>query len=507
MTERRANLIQLILTAAIAAALLYRQHLMVLNEDVIWLLVQASRLLDGGRFGTDFIEINTPPALLLYLPAALLQRLLGLSMASAHLVATTAMALGLIAATVAQLRPTLAQRGMTALLWPVAQGIAAAFAVQAYHFGQRDCLVILFLLPFLVLQAIRDKGERPAAWLQGLAGALAALAIAVKPHYAPLLLVLFVLRWKRDGFWHSLLAIDIKALILAAIGLAALSFLLFPEWLDMVRFAWRFYRPEGRSLATLLSDLARQRWPILAVLLIAAALWRGLPKTAPLRPVTAYLFVAAPCLLLAHLLQGRGYAYHLIPFELAVELAALLAIVSVLVPTRQQTGPALVVSLGLMVLSLIGIRTTLTSGLTAAEMTRNPVVSAIGALDRGHGMVIFDTRNTPAIFAADLKGTPIAARIQSLWLLKSAVALADTPEGQRGLEAIENNIIGDFVRYQPDVVVINPDVRLADGRDVLTHLTARSGFAALWRGYRLALANVATGSAGDRKVDIYTRAP
>jgi len=507
MTERRANHTQLILTAAIAAALLYRQHLMVLNEDVIWLLVQAGRLLDGGRFGADFIEINTPPALLLYLPAALLQRLLGLSMASAHLAATTAMALGLIGATVAQLRPTLAQRGMTAVSWPIGQGIAIAFAVQAYHFGQRDCLVILLLLPFLVLQAIRDKGERAAVWLQGLAGALAALAVAVKPHYAPLLLVLFLLRWRRDGFWRGLLATDIKALILAAICLAALSFILFPEWLDMVRFAWRFYRPEGRSLATMLGDLIGQRWPVLMVLLIAAALWRGLPKTAPLRPVMSYLFIAAPCLLLAYLLQGRGYAYHLIPFELVVELAALLAIVSVLVPTRQKTGPALFVSLGLMVLGLVGIRTTQTSGLTAEEMAGNPVVSAVGALDQGHGMVIFDTSNTPAIFAAHLKGTQIAARIQSLWLLKSAVALAATSEGQRGLEMIERDIIADFERYQPDVVVINPDLRLADGKDVLGHLTARSDFAALWRGYRLAQANVATGALSGRKVDIYTRAP
>lgn len=504
MTEQRANFLQMMLTAAIAAVLLYRQHLMVLNEDVIWLLVQAGRLLDGGRFGSDFIEINTPPALLLYLPAALLQRFLGLSMAAAHLAATTAMVVGLVAATMAQLRPTLAQREMSAVLWPVAQGIAIAFAVQAYHFGQRDCIVILLLLPFLALQATRSKGERPAIWAQGLAGALAALAIAIKPHYAPLLVVLFLLRWRRNGFWRSLLATDIKALILAAIAIAILSFTLFPEWLDMVRFAWRFYRPEGRSLSAMLGDLISQRWPIFAVLAIAMVLWRGMPKTAPLRRFMSYLFLAAPCLLLSYLLQGRGYAYHLIPFELVVELAALLAITSVLVPTRQQTLPAFFVSLGLLALSLVGIRTAQTSGLTAMEMAENPVVIAIESLDQGNGIVIFDTTNTPAVFAAALDDTKIAARTQSLWLLKSAVALADTLEGQRGLEDVEMQLIADFRRYQPDVVVVNPEMRLPDGKDVLGHLTARSDFAAIWAGYHLVQEKVATGASG-REVDIYAR--
>src|SRR5581483_8490869 len=44
------------------------------SEDVSWLLVAADRLIDGGRWGTDILEINTPGAVLLYLPAALAAR-------------------------------------------------------------------------------------------------------------------------------------------------------------------------------------------------------------------------------------------------------------------------------------------------------------------------------------------------------------------------------------------------------------------------------------------------
>jgi hypothetical protein len=505
MMERRARFLQMMLTAAIVAVLLYRQHLMVLNEDVIWLLVQAGRLLDGGHFGTDFIEINTPPALLLYVPAALLQRALGLSMANAHLAVTSLEAVGLVAIMAAILRPTLTQRSAGFLLWPIVQVTVLAFALQAYHFGQRDCIVVLLLLPFLAQQSVRSKGEPPARWLQGVAGALAALAVAVKPHYAPLLIVLFLLRWRHDGFWRSLLAADFKVLVLVAIGLAAFSFILFPEWFGMVRFAWRFYRPEGRPLALLLSDLGVQRWPVFAVLLIALILWFRLPKTMPLRPFLTYLLIATPCLLISYLLQGRGYAYHLISFELAVELAAFLAILSVLMRSRLQAAQVLLVSLALLGLSLLGIRTVLNSGLTAAEMMRNPVIASVTAQDRGRGMVIFDTVNTPAVFAAALAGTEIAARMQNIWLLKSAVALADTPAGRENLEAIEAGMVADFQRFQPDLVVVNPSLRLADGRDVLSHLTGRTDFAAIWRGYQLVQAKIATDASGNRMVDIYAR--
>lgn len=506
MTEQRARLIHLSLSIAIVVALLYRQHLMVLNEDVIWLLVQAGRLLDGGRFGVDFIEVNTPPALLLYLPAALLQRVAGLSMPMAHLTATSALMAGLVAATLAILRPTLALRGASHALWPIGQAVAIAFVLQAYHFGQRDCIVILLLLPFLALQTVRDKGESPSDWLQTLAGVLAALAIGVKPHYLPLLGLLFILRWARSGFWRSLSAPDIRNLVLAAIALILLSLTFFPEWLSMARFAWRFYLPEGRSIGNLVTDLAEQRWPIFAVLLIALALWCRLPRLAPLRPFVSYLLLAAPCLLFAYLLQDRGYAYHLIPFELVVELAALLAILSILPSARFAAIPAIAVSAVLLGLSLLGIGAVLSSGLMAADIIRHPVVSAIRAFDRGQGMAIFDMDNTPAIFAAPLADTKIAARTQNLWLLKSAVAKLATTDSDiaaRDLEIVEAGMITDLARFRPDVVLVNPDLRLANGSDTLSHLKRRSGFSTIWDGYHLAQAGVLTGAAGGRIVDIY----
>ena len=51
-SDRRAPLFILSLLVVVSwGILLYRQSLSILNEDVVWFLTAAGRLLDGGRFG------------------------------------------------------------------------------------------------------------------------------------------------------------------------------------------------------------------------------------------------------------------------------------------------------------------------------------------------------------------------------------------------------------------------------------------------------------------------
>src|SRR5689334_3572370 len=80
--------------AAVAALVLVLHWRAFESEDVSWLLVAAGRLIDGGRWGTDILETNTPGAVLLYLPAALAARGLPIAPLAACALWITAVLIG-----------------------------------------------------------------------------------------------------------------------------------------------------------------------------------------------------------------------------------------------------------------------------------------------------------------------------------------------------------------------------------------------------------------------------
>ncbi|WP_374366789.1 hypothetical protein [Dongia sp.] len=470
----------LLLSAAIWLICLYRQQLVILNEDVIWLIVAAGRLLDGARLGADIVEVNTPIAVLLYLPAALLMRWLHLPMAPAHHLATSLMILASLGLTAAILRPVWLGNGMRPWLWPVLQAVFLAFSLQAYHFGQRDSLVFMFLLPLIAYLAVLLTGGECRLSLRMAIGIAAALAIAIKPHYLPVAISIYGLRIWRFGFQSLLKSVDLRAAVLAGLALLAISFAIFPDWLEMVRFTIRFYLPISHDTGFLFGDFFRQRMPAIAIAAIGALLWWRLPKTAPLRPLITALLVTEPAFLLAYFLQARGYAYHLIPFEMASGLAGFLAILSLLAQPFGRARMALGVSALLAAFAVFATAALQTYNLQPERMAEDRVVAAVHRYDRGNGMALLDIRGPPAIFAIPIFGTKMAARGQSLWAIQSIERVA-APDR----DAFLQSVIADFRRFQPDVVVVNRTALLPDGRNMADRLNDEPAFAEIWSNYRL----------------------
>lgn len=470
----------LLLSAAIWLICLYRQQLVILNEDVIWLIVAAGRLLDGARLGADIVEVNTPIAVLLYLPAAFLMRWLHLPMPLAHHLATTLMLLASLGLTAAILRPVWMANGMRPWLWPVLQAAFLAFCLQAYHFGQRDSLVFMFLLPLVAHLSALLAGSDCRLSLRVAIGIAAALAIAIKPHYLPVVLAIYGLRIWRFGFLDLVKSVDLRAAVLAGLALLAISFAIFPAWLEMVRFSIRFYLPISHDTGFLISDFLRQRMPVIAIAAIGALLWWRLPKAAPLRPLITALLVTEPAFLLSYFLQARGYAYHLIPFEMACGLAGLLAILSLLAQPFGRARLALGVSALLAAFAVFATAALLTYNLRPEQMAEDPVVTAVHRYDRGNGMALLDIRGPPAIFAIPIFGTKMAARGQSLWAIQS-IDRVSAPDRAAFLQSV----VADFRRFQPDVVVLNRMVLLPDGRNMADRLNDEPAFAEIWNTYRL----------------------
>lgn len=461
----------LVLLAGVAARLQT-----ILNPDVAWLLTAAGRMLDGGGYARDFFEINMPWAIAAYIPAQLLARALGLSLAhalTAWIVLLAAhcawLCLRLTHAAPPQRRPLWAAWLLfTLLLLPLAD------------FGQKEHVIALLLLPFLFLLARPDDAGLP---LRVYVTALAAFGLYLKPHFAalaPLLLIAASWRRRSPGVLRSP---ETLVLLLAAAADAALVLLRYPEWLTCAAWARDVYAAY-RALRWDWVLLTPQTGLFAAMAL--ACLWRAWVDAA-YRALSWPLLLAALYGAAAYVLQFKGWSYQLLPALLPVSCALGLALLTP-PPAAQRLGGALAAAAAALVL-LHGVfaYSRLPRASNLAKSNLAPVALALSYAPPHSACYVFTTNMTPAFPTVVLRDLQWASRFPTLWPLP-ALAGTQLDDRRRGelTQALTASITEDFERYRPSVVMV--DLRddqfgLPRGFDILGFFLRDPRFAQEWKGY------------------------
>lgn len=439
-----------LLPAVAALAVLTVRLLSAPGVDVSALLTWAERLVDGGKPFVDFVEVNPPGSIMLYVPGVALGRVLGISPE----IATNGLVLGLIALSLHLCRSflntarTLAHNDRPALL---AAAIVILGAMPAVAFAQREHIGIIAVLPFLCVCVAEIANNRPAFWLRGIAGLLAGLSMVAKPHFALLLAAVMI---------HLVLAtrnvrhvVHVQWIAAGAVVAAYLAFTYtaYPEFystalprISDVYLGWRV------SLARLIFN------PVLMVAAIVVALEVRLHAERPLLPVTHLALTAGGVAIALFYLQGRAWPYHALP---AITLIALGLAVEA---TRR--GPALSRKTYRSLLAIAVAVPALTFAWCYKDADRdNDKVAAF--------VTAVHPRPRMLTIAEDISiGHPLVRRVDGIWThrvthLWSAfgfyqqLAMSPPPSGERlarlqgHLEAEIRELARSIEREAPDIIV------------------------------------------------------
>ncbi len=167
--------------ALFAASFVLRSHLIVVSDNVSWILHGAKVLLGEGPFHRNFFEDNPPLIVYLNTPAVLLAEGLGLTPHNAFLLAVHALAFVSYALSLRWLGPPLGSKAR-------ARGLALwlGFLLLVFpgaDFGEREHLLILFTAPYFLSMAARVDGY-PAGRMQVVPITLmAAVGLLIKPYF------------------------------------------------------------------------------------------------------------------------------------------------------------------------------------------------------------------------------------------------------------------------------------------------------------------------------------
>ena len=305
--------------AAIVLVALAERAIIETAPDVSWLLTLGERLLAGERPYIDFIEVNPPASIFLYLPALVLARVSGLSpefMVGLLVFAGTGASLGFSAR-------VLVKGGVieSRSAWPLASAFAVVLLVlPAATFAQREHIALISFLPFIACAALRAQ-NKPVAWSAAIvAGLGAALTAIIKPHFIfPVLFVAATAAFYARS-WRPLFALEnwISATLALLYGAAVIMF--YPEFIhDWVPIITAVYVAQKASLIDLFTLGAIPFW--LGGLLVIVAMKRR----AAFAPPFVLLLAASTGFFASFFAQQKGLPYHSYPMLALIFANAIVA--------------------------------------------------------------------------------------------------------------------------------------------------------------------------------------
>lgn len=281
---------------------------MVLSADLSILVAFAGRMLDGYKLSDAYYETNPPLSMIINVPVVWFSRVLETPVWHVHFFTSLFWTcLSFILTTLALRQSKLSQGMETHLLLLVF--LAAAFIAPSKSFGERDHLIFLALVPFLIVQLDLMGGAQIRPFLRIPVLCLGAIAVLIKPHYGLLPTVLLAARIIQNRDWRLWQYPDFLALSGAVIGYGVVIALYFPDFATIV-------------FPDVLELYVANRHPMVLYETSAYMLMVGLCLLAVYefkfdereKKICLFLALATLCFLLAYLVQGKGLNYHRIAF-------------------------------------------------------------------------------------------------------------------------------------------------------------------------------------------------
>lgn len=279
--------------------------------DQAWCAYVASRVLDGAHLGTDIVEVNPPTIIWMSEIPVILSRLIGVSLQTAMQICLGLLILLSVAWCASLVRRTARSRSGTMALWLAVSILYATSVYRWMDVGEREHIMVLLLLPYLVTAAIRLDGASPLRWQGFAAGSAALIALALKPHHLLIVVGVEFLLAYRHGVWRSFVrpeavgAVFTGVIYCVAVWIFARDYINDVVPLNYLAYNSFYHVPIGALIVPGRTAKA------LAVLL----LWALMERRLQYRALCAVLVIAAIGATVGYLIQEKGDPYQFGPAD------------------------------------------------------------------------------------------------------------------------------------------------------------------------------------------------
>jgi hypothetical protein len=481
-----------------------------LNHDVAVILAISDRWLGGERLYVDLIDVNPPLIFMLNLVPAAVSRLLALQDTQALVLCVLALAMWSVVVSW-RMFPALtepAARSQHMIFLPLVLFLAVVYPGEM--FAQREHLMLLGTVPYLLLAAARLDGvAMPRGRLLTIA-IIAGFGFALKPHFLAIPLLVEVYLLTARGWRKTLLDAVPWIMLAVMVAYVVAAWLVTPEYFTSVLpLILDSYEEVGGSnpLHVLYSRQLAPFMLMMVPLAAAAFLLR-------LSPLARMAGLAALGGAISGIAQAKGWPYHLLPAQIMTLLLTVMVICQgidkmlgerfapertslpmwSLAPLRLTVG-----ALMLMLFCLAGAtRTTFYDQMNFDNSQAGKLLKLVKKYAQGQPVLIISPGIYPHFPVLNYANARLAMRFQTIWPLQGAYescrpeeARYHDPEKMPPMEQLLRRAVSeDFVKYRPALVIMdkNPGIRLCGGRefDLTEYFLSIPAFAEEWKNYDIA---------------------
>jgi hypothetical protein len=462
-----------------------------LNHDTSWYLVATRKWMNGAELYRDIIEVNPPLAFYLTRPGLWIADLVGVGARTGMLLFLSGLiclSLFIVQSLLAEVAITPAQRrGM------LAAAAAGLLILPLGVFAQREHIMTVLALPYLIGKMLRPMGLRTSTARDVGLAVFAVAGLCLKPHFLALPLFLTLLEMRRSRSMRPLIAADNLAIGLGVVAYLALIMLLHPAYVaQIIPMAMLVYGAYGLPAINVILN------PALAAMLLALVLWHGAAvsgntgMSGSVKAATHVLAAAVMAFGLSYFVQFTGYRYQSLP----IELASLLVVSWILASCHSSVlrRPARAIAAAAVLWLTLGA--SMMTGHYRSDYLDEMMAALPGDIS-GRGVMAF-SGSVALTFPLVLEtGAIWTSRYPALWLIPGAVtnlAAADCEASPQRCEALNDvlayardTVVEDFITHRPDLVLV--DKRQAksyfDGLefDYIDFMSMDQKFAAAWTEY------------------------
>ncbi len=298
-------------TALVLCALLWysTQAQFMSNGNIAWLTMGAERLLDGQSLSDHIYETNPPLSILIYIPAVLIGKLFAIPAVVANTYLTFFLCCLSVFAVHCLLKKFnfLSDNNRKSVLIGYFVGITT---YAALFFGDREHLMILALVPFVLCQICLIQKTTVQKSLLLPCMIAGATLVLVKPHYGIIPVAIMLERVIRERKIASFFRADFWALSISTLLYAAILLIFFNDYLIIIFpdvFNLYVASYDTRALLALLQTSAVLFFAFILIEIFDNDLEKE-KKTFLLR-----LYLCAALCLIPFIVQFKGFYNHIIP--------------------------------------------------------------------------------------------------------------------------------------------------------------------------------------------------
>lgn len=473
---------------------LLRDSMFVVKSDVAILAEFAKRMLTGRTMSDYYWEMNPPLAMIIMIPSVLISRIFDVSLQAGFFIQTY----GYIFITFSVFSMYLTRvnfiDGYEKILL-IFIYLAAQFIIPYVHFGDREHVVMIGLIPFLTYQAgmlsHRPQENSVYSFLILLIGGAASL---IKPHYGIIPVAMIVLRVLFYKDIKQVFRLDVYALVLTSLAYAVVMYVFFLDYITIIApDLIRFY-----SNMTNRPHVLMQVVELSAVILILFAISHIFVKQQRHRLVLWGMVFISLVALYPYYFQEKGFDYQKLPCFFIAFLALAYAVYFSLterVFRGRGAMPAVLLAYALTLLVMLISRPAYFNLITENELRQTPLFQVFDRYCTKPCSYLMVNDSIDLIYQVPLfYDAHHISRMTSLWFLAPIVWDEDNTFDRRYFVSDEEreefrlkyvtNLVEDFEGCKPEVALVIANDNLSnDSQRILPSLMKVPDFREAWAGY------------------------